>query len=182
MTHRILRLLVLVLAALAGVVRSSAASAPAPVTNLSARGTAPGAVTVTWDAVSSATEYRVYADVDPILQVFVAPGSFTVSANAQLVATVTGTSTIETGLTPMVRRYYAVVAANADGPSFPIVADWLVVPAPPDAAIFGLADLHTHQFSDQGFGHKLMWGSAFSPNGIFDALPFCDDAHGPFGV
>ena len=174
--------ILLTLAVLGAVLPIEAAAPPSP-SHLVVRGTAAGTVTVTWDASAGATEYRVYADVNAILTlVTVVPPTFGIAPNGQLVATVAGTSAVESGLTGLVRRYYAVVAVNDDGPSQPTFADWIVVPAQPDAPIFGLADLHTHQFSNLGFGRKLVWGNAFSPAGIFDALPFCDAAHGSHGA
>ena len=166
-----------------GVAHIATAAAPPVPAHLAALGSAPGTVTITWDASPGATEYRVYADVDPIeALISVIPIILGIAPNGQLVATVSGTSATQSGLPALVRRYYAVVAVNDDGASQPAFAKPVVVPAQPDAAIFGMADLHTHQFSNLGFGRKLVWGNAFSPAGIFDALPFCDAAHGGNGV
>jgi len=38
----------------------------------------------------------------------------------------------------------------------------------------GIADLHTHQFSNLGFGGVQMWGAPYHPDGINAALPWCD--------
>ena len=38
----------------------------------------------------------------------------------------------------------------------------------------GIADLHTHQFSNLGFGGVQMWGAPYHPGGINEALPWCD--------
>src|SRR5829696_1995634 len=144
-----------------GLFRPAAAAAAAPSTppHITARGTSPGTVTVTWDASPGATEYRVYADVDPVRTlVTLIPPTFGIASNGQLVATVTGTSAIESSLPALVRRFYAVVAVNSDGASQPAFADWVVIPAQPEAAIFGMADLHTHQFSNLAFGRGLVWG------------------------
>ena len=171
-----------VIAALVACARMASAAPPPSPGALSARGTAAGTVTVTWNASPGATEYRVYADADPVIGVLAGPPIvFFVGANARLVATVTGTSAVETGLPALVRRYYAVVAVNADGNSQPAFGPVVIVPADPDATIFGLADLHTHQFSNLGFGRHVIWGNAFSPVGIFDALPTCDEVHGLAG-
>jgi microsomal dipeptidase-like Zn-dependent dipeptidase len=182
MTHRSLRTWLPILAIL-WAVRPALAAVPASPSNLVVRGTAPGTVTVSWDPSLGATEYRVYADVDP-MQAFVTliPLTIGLGSNAHLVATTSTAPAVESGLPPLVRRYYAVVAVNGDGESAPAFADWVVVPAQPDGPIFGWADLHTHQFSNLGFGRKLVWGNAFSPAGIFDALPFCDAVHGFQGL
>lgn len=162
-----------------GLVRPASAAPPVTPQNLTVRGTAPGQVTVTWQASTGATEYRVYADADGIISVTsVIPIVLGIAPNAHLVATVTGTTAVESGLPGLVRRFYAVVAVNDDGFSQPAFADWIVVPAEPDATIFGIADLHTHQFSNLGFGRRVVWGNAFSPAGLFDALPVCSAAHG----
>ncbi|MEO6236680.1 MAG: hypothetical protein ABIQ52_06740 [Vicinamibacterales bacterium] len=169
--------------AVIGLVRPAAAASPAAPAHFVVRGTAPGTVTATWDAASGATEYRVYADVDPILTLItVIPVKLGLGANAQLLTTVSGTTAVESGLPALVRRHYAVIAVNSDGESQPAFAEAIVVPAEPEAPIFGMADLHTHQFSNLAFGRGLVWGNAFSPAGIFDALPFCDAVHGGNGV
>src|SRR5689334_9915949 len=164
-----------------GVAGPVAAAPPPTPHSLTVRGTAPGEVTVSWQASAGATRYEVYADVDGLITVAsVIPIVLAVAPTAHHVATVAapGTTTVETGLPGLVRRFYAVVAANDDGESQPAFADWIVVPAQPDAPIFGMADLHTHQFSNLGFGRKVVWGSAYSPSGLFDALPACGPAHG----
>jgi microsomal dipeptidase-like Zn-dependent dipeptidase len=164
-------------------VRPALAAVPASPSNVVVHGTAPGTVTVSWDASLDATEYRVYGDVDPMLAIVATlPVTIGLGPNAHLVATTSAAPAVESSLPPLVRRYYAVVAVNGDGRSAPTFADWVVVPAQPDAPIFGFADLHTHQFSNLGFGRKLVWGNAFSPAGIFDALPFCDVVHGFQGL
>ena len=182
MTKTRLHASLLILATL-GFAQTAAAAAPAVPLHVSALGTAPGTVTITWSASPGATSYRVYADVDPVeALISVIPIVIGVGPNGQLVATVTGTSAVESGLPALVRRFYAVVAVNDDGVSQPGFARPVVVPAQPTAPIFGFADLHTHQFSNLAFGRSLVWGNAFSPAGIFDALPFCDVVHGSNGI
>src|SRR5262249_53789425 len=97
------------------------------------------------------------------------------------VATVTDTSFTDTGLPPLVRQFYVVTAANDDGES-PLgllaVQREVRVEAPPDAEVFGFADLHTHEFSNLGFGGKLVFGQAFASGGLSAALPVCNSLHG----
>ena len=38
----------------------------------------------------------------------------------------------------------------------------------------GIADLHTHQFSNLGFGGVVFWGAPYDAGGINSALPWCD--------
>jgi len=38
----------------------------------------------------------------------------------------------------------------------------------------GIADLHTHQFSNLGFGGVVFWGAPYDARGINYALPWCD--------
>ena len=38
----------------------------------------------------------------------------------------------------------------------------------------GIADLHTHQFSNLGFGGVQFWGAPYDPGGINEAIPWCD--------
>jgi len=48
---------------------------------------------------------------------------------------------------------------------------------PPGAAgaLFGFADLHTHQFANLGFGGLMIWGKPFSPDdNMATALPYSD--------
>ncbi len=46
--------------------------------------------------------------------------------------------------------------------------------------LYGFADLHNHQFANEGFGGLAFQGKAFGP--IDQALPHCDAAHGPGGL
>src|SRR5262245_25663940 len=119
MLNATLRSSCLIAAAIGVVHAAAAADPPAMPSPVTARGTSPGVVTVTWVASSGAAEYRVYADVDPVVTVNPLPPIFRLSANAHLVATVTGTSAVDSGLPPLVRRHYAVVAANDAGDSMP---------------------------------------------------------------
>jgi uncharacterized repeat protein (TIGR01451 family) len=143
---------------------------------------APGRVVVSWPAVPGAAEYRLFRDVDPVTTFQVLPAGNVLTGNAALVGTVTGTSFVDTGLPPLVRQFYAVVAANGAVVSSPTPASEAIVQADPNAPIFGFADTHNHQFANLGFGRSLIWGSAFSPAGLADALNRCELAHGPSGV
>lgn len=42
------------------------------------------------------------------------------------------------------------------------------------APVRGIADLHTHQFSNLGFGGVVFWGAPYDPGGINKALAWCD--------
>ena len=48
--------------------------------------------------------------------------------------------------------------------------------------IWGIADTHSHMFSNLGFGGVVVWGSPFNAGGIALALPSCEHLHGPLGV
>src|SRR5215831_3166775 len=45
---------------------------------------------------------------------------------------------------------------------------------PVGTPVQGFADIHNHQFANLAFGGRLLWGKAFDPGGIDDALPWCD--------
>ena len=48
------------------------------------------------------------------------------------------------------------------------------LPQPATGAVRGIADLHTHQFSNLGFGGVVFWGAPYDAGGINSALPWCD--------
>ena len=152
-----------------------------PPASAAAESTGAGQVSVSWAAVPGSTEYRVFRDADPVTVVQTGTGDV-LTSNARLVATVTGTSWIDTGLPPLVRQFYAVIAANGAIVSRPRPATVVIVQAQPNAAIFGFADTHNHQFANLGFGRSVISGSAFSPAGEADALHWCDREHGQGGV
>lgn len=64
-----------------------------------------------------------------------------------------------------------------------IVLTATAVPAQ-TAQIFGMADLHNHQFANLGFGGQMVVGAPFSDTagGIADALPWCTQQHDLGGV
>lgn len=45
---------------------------------------------------------------------------------------------------------------------------------PGTGPVLGIADLHTHQFSNLGFGGTAFWGAPYDPRGINSALAWCD--------
>ena len=166
------------------VVHGAGLAAPA---HVSAVATAPGTVTVSWDPVPGATAYRILRDVDPITFQLpqITPPVFVEIGSPQVVVDATGITFVDSGLPALVRQFYAVEAVNGSLKSFPTPAQEgeVLVTAAPDAPIFGFADFHNHQFSNLGFAKNLIWGDAFSLTGsIFDALPTCEDVHGPGGT
>lgn len=46
-------------------------------------------------------------------------------------------------------------------------------PTPHGQPIIGAADYHIHQFSNRGFGGRVVWGDSFHPEGIEAALSAC---------
>ena len=50
-----------------------------------------------------------------------------------------------------------------------------------DGDVYGFVDMHSHIFSNFGFGGALFHGSAFHPLGVEHALPDCDVVHGENG-
>jgi len=158
------------------------ADAPSAPGALSATASAPGQVTLTWSAAAGATSYHVYRGVEP--QVTIAlPFTWVLRGGLTPVATVSGTSFVDSGRDTLVRYYYAVTAVNADGESRPAPGNTLVMTtAAPDAPIWGIADLHNHQFSNLGFGGSMLWGSPFHDQGIEHALGWCSGVHGPGGI
>ncbi|MDP1570052.1 MAG: membrane dipeptidase [Vicinamibacterales bacterium] len=48
------------------------------------------------------------------------------------------------------------------------------VTQPGTGPVRGIADVHTHQFSNLGFGGVVFWGAPFDWGGINEALPWCD--------
>lgn len=161
------------------VVRPAALHPPA---FLSLDANAPGQAALSWPTVPGAAEYRIFRDVDPVTVFQVSPPGDVLTSNAHLVGTVAGTSFVDTGLPPLVRQFYTVVAVNGSVVSKPLPGGQLFVQAEPDAPIFGFADTHSHQFANLGFGRSLIWGAPFSPAGIADALDRCEEAHGPNGI
>jgi microsomal dipeptidase-like Zn-dependent dipeptidase len=163
------------------------AAPPPPVTGFSAWASAPGQVSLTWTASPGATSYRVYRSFDQVLSLRPLPPAWILDPSAELAATTTAPDYVDTGRPALVRQYYAVSAVNADGDSgfaFPLPPALAVVrtTAAPDAAIFGMADLHSHAFGDLAFGGKLVWGKAWDSRGPDFALPGCTPAHGLGGV
>jgi len=67
-------------------------------------------------------------------------------------------------------------------PEPPLGTDAAVPPSPPGEPIWGIADLHSHMFSNEGFGGAMFHGRPFHSCGIDGALPWCDGAHGPGGA
>jgi microsomal dipeptidase-like Zn-dependent dipeptidase len=169
---------------------SNAAAAPPanPPLGASADTSVPGQVTLTWLAVTGADAYRIYRKVDPLIQfVFIppAPPQWQFIVPVSPVATATGLSYTDTGLPPLMRQFYVVTAVNDDGESplgVLVTQREVRVTAPPGAAVFGFADMHSHQFSNLGFGGKVVFGQAFSSGGESTALPVCESVHGFAGL
>ncbi|HEY6553812.1 MAG TPA: hypothetical protein VI669_10685, partial [Vicinamibacteria bacterium] len=160
---------------------------PPPVAGFTASATAPGEVSLAWAPSPGATSYRVYRSFDPVLSLRPLPPAWIVDPSAELAATTTATDHVDVGRPRLVRQFYAVSAVNADGESgftFPLPPASAVVrtTAPPNATIFGMADLHSHAFGDLAFGGKLVWGKTFDPRGPDHALSGCTSAHGLGGV
>jgi microsomal dipeptidase-like Zn-dependent dipeptidase len=165
---------------------SAVAAPPSIPAGLSADTSVPGQVTLTWSPASGADSYRIYRRVDPLIHLVPSiPPQYQFIVPVSPVATATGPSYTDTGLPPLVRQFYVVTAVNADGES-PLgllaVQREVRVTAPPDAAVFGFADLHTHQFANVGFGGKVVFGEAFSAGGVGAALPVCNNVHGFAGL
>ena len=90
-------------------------------------------------------------------------------------ATVSGTSFVDNGRDTLVRYYYAVTAENGEGESGPAPGNtFVMVTAAPDAPIWGIADLHNHQFAKLGFGGQMFWRAPFHLEGIEHALGWCN--------
>ena len=144
---------------------------------------APAQVAVSWAPVFGAAEYRVYRDVDQVATaIFLPPSTFmtVLTPNAHLVATVNGTSFVDTALPPLVRQHYAVVAVNGGTVSWPTAASEVLVQAEPNATIAGFADMHNHQFANLGFAGRVIHGHGDGP--IDSALMSCEDTHGQGGL
>lgn len=145
----------------------------------------PGQVTLTWSPSAGATSYLVYRSVDPLLalRAFSLSWQWAGGAAPAPIASVAGPPFVDSGLPPLVRQYYVVTAVNAEGESgfgiLPPTAE-VRVSAPPTAAVFGFADLHSHAFANEGFGGELVVGQAFGPPD--HALQWCNWAHGAGGV
>ncbi len=45
---------------------------------------------------------------------------------------------------------------------------------PATGPVRGIVDMHTHQFSNLGFGGVVFWGAPYDAGGINEALPWCD--------
>jgi microsomal dipeptidase-like Zn-dependent dipeptidase len=55
----------------------------------------------------------------------------------------------------------------------PPAADSSKLCGTPPTKMCGAADLHNHQFSNIGFGGRVLWGKSFDPDGIDSALSVC---------
>ncbi len=129
--------------------------------------------------VEGATSYKVYRGHDPIAFLKIPlPPEVGLLPHAQLVGSTSGLTFVDTNLLPLVLHYYAVTAVGPSGESAPslsaLFGGAVMSTAPPEAAIFGFADLHTHQFANLAFGGMFFHGAAFHPEGIEKALPWCD--------
>ena len=51
-----------------------------------------------------------------------------------------------------------------------------------DGSVWGMADIHTHLFGNNGYGRYFNAGMPFSPYGIEDALRDCNKSHGLSGT
>jgi microsomal dipeptidase-like Zn-dependent dipeptidase len=182
-----LRFLTAVLAG-ALLVPSTILAAPDPPSVVSGDTSTPGQVTLTWTPSVGATGYRIYRSVDPLLKLagFPIPVWQWVGSSAPApIATVSGPPFVDAGLPGLVRQFYVVTAVNGDGESAPSLgflpaAVEVRVTAPPDAPVFGFADLHSHAFANEGFGGELVVGQAFGRPDL--ALQWCTWAHGLGGV
>lgn len=177
----VVRVLVLsiVLVAASIVVSADAPSAPG---GFSASATAPGQVTLTWSAAGAATTYNLYRGLEPQVTRG-GSGTWSLAPAATRVATVSGTSHVDSNLATLVRYYYAVTAVNGDGESAPAQTNaFVMVTADPNAPIWGLADLHNHQFANLGFGGEMLWGAPYHTDGIERALAWCNGVHGLGGL
>lgn len=80
---------------------------------------------------------------------------------------------------PACRPGYRLVVALCQSSGFSVEPNTGVVTMPvlqqPDTGpVRGIADLHTHQFSNLGFGGVIFWGAPYDAGGINDALAWCD--------
>jgi microsomal dipeptidase-like Zn-dependent dipeptidase len=155
-----------------------AAETPGAPGELTAIASAPGQVSLSWGASAGATSYNVYRSLE-LASIVSATGGWRIAPGAMRIATVNGTTHLDTGVERLVRYYYAVTAVNGDAESAPMpFGARVMTTAPADARIWGVADMHNHQFANLGFGSKLLFGESFSTGGIADALGWCDDLHG----
>jgi microsomal dipeptidase-like Zn-dependent dipeptidase len=80
----------------------------------------------------------------------------------------------------------AFVFAAAEGctpyPESEVNVDVVVAKRASDDPVWGVADVHTHLFSNEGFGGLLFQGKAFDRLGLPKALEDCSYAHGAGGV
>jgi microsomal dipeptidase-like Zn-dependent dipeptidase len=56
-------------------------------------------------------------------------------------------------------------------------ATGILLQQPAGQPVLGIADLHTHQFADLGFGGVLFHGESYDSRGIDSALSWCDFTH-----
>jgi microsomal dipeptidase-like Zn-dependent dipeptidase len=55
-------------------------------------------------------------------------------------------------------------------------------PTPVGQPVWGIADIHSHMFSDEGFGGLMFAGEPFHRFGMDAAIGWCNDNHGPEGA
>ena len=181
--------------AAAGVLLAAAtatAQAPPAPTNLVATATAPGQVTLAWSPSAGATSYNVYRSDEQVLEYEVGSFTWRISPRAVVAGTVSGTSFVDSGLPALVRYWYYVTALTGSDESAVTTSGAygvVMTAAAPNAPIFGIADLHTHQFANLGFGGKMFWGKPYAEattdpdkSALENALGWCTPAHGPGGV
>ncbi len=58
----------------------------------------------------------------------------------------------------------------------------VVAPTAPGTPVFGIADMHAHPFSNEGFGGRLLHGKPFYKYGVAGALDSCVYDHSAFGL
>ena len=82
------------------------------------------------------------------------------------------------------RLVFGVIVSLFALPAYPQDAPVVETEATSAAAppIWGMADTHTHMFSNLGFGGLVVWGEPFNTGGIGAAMPSCEPLHGLLGV
>ncbi|MCP4132752.1 MAG: hypothetical protein GY754_17435 [bacterium] len=78
-----------------------------------------------------------------------------------------------------------VIEAASGCTAFPeseVNAQVTVTQKSPNSSVWGFADIHTHIFSNEGFGGLLFQGKPFHKLGITKALADCTGAHGVNGI
>jgi len=147
---------------------------------------------VVGDSVNLGSAEQLLSDITEIEEGYVSAGEWALEAHPsknsayQLRNLATQQVLIKKGLASADNNGAAITLADATGceqpPELTIDAEGQVERTHfDDGTLYGAVDMHSHMFTNLGFGGGLYHGAPFHPYGIEHALPACDIHHGEAG-